>query len=67
MAMKALAIGTSALDVLVQPVDSIPQGQSIALVDDIHITPSGTAAATALTFQKPVSYTHLTLPTSDLV
>lgn len=52
MAMKALAIGTSALDVLVQPVDSIPQGQSIALVDDIHITPSGTAAATALTFQK---------------
>ena len=41
MAMKALAIGTSALDVLVQPVDSIPQGQSIALVDDIHITPSG--------------------------
>ena len=37
MAMKALAIGTSALDVLVQPVDSIPQGQSIAPVSYTHL------------------------------
>lgn len=52
MAMKALAIGTSVLDILVQPVESIPPGQGAALVDIIHITPAGTAGGTALTLKK---------------
>lgn len=52
MAMKALAIGTSVLDILVQPVESIPPGQGAALVDNIHITPAGTAGGTALTLKK---------------
>lgn len=50
--MKALAIGTSVLDILVQPVESIPPGQGAALVENIHITPAGTAGGTALNFKK---------------
>jgi len=40
------------LDVLVRPVDEIPEGQGTTLVDEIRMTAAGTAGGTALTLAK---------------
>jgi sugar/nucleoside kinase (ribokinase family) len=50
--MKAITLGAHVLDILVRPVAAIPEGQQTALVEDIRITPAGTAAGTALTLAK---------------
>jgi len=46
--MKAIAMGVHVLDVLVRPVESIPEGQGGALVDEIRMTAAGSAGGTAL-------------------
>jgi sugar/nucleoside kinase (ribokinase family) len=45
-------MGVHVLDVLVRPVDSIPEGQGGTLVEEIRITAAGSAGGTALTLAK---------------
>jgi len=46
--VKAIAMGVHVLDVLVRPVEAIPEGQGGQLVDEIRITAAGSAAGAAL-------------------
>ena len=46
--MKAIAMGVHVLDVLVRPVESIPEGQGGQLVEEIRMTAAGSAGGTAL-------------------
>ncbi len=50
--MVAIALGVHVVDVLVRPVETIPEGQGGALVEEIRITPAGTAGGTAVTLAK---------------
>ena len=50
--MTVIAMGVHVLDVLVRPVESIPEGQGGQLVEEIRVTPAGTAGGTALTLAK---------------
>lgn len=49
---QVVALGVHVLDVLVRPVEAIPEGQDTVLVEDIRMTAAGTAAGTALTLAK---------------
>jgi len=46
--VKAIAMGVHVLDVLVRPVEAIPEGQGGQLVDEIRITAAGSAGGAAL-------------------
>jgi sugar/nucleoside kinase (ribokinase family) len=50
--VKVVTVGMHVLDVLVRPVDEIPAGQGTSLVEEIRMTPAGTAGGTALTLVK---------------
>jgi sugar/nucleoside kinase (ribokinase family) len=50
--MTAIAMGVHVLDVLVRPVEEIPEGQGGQLVDEIKITAAGSAGGAALTLAK---------------
>src|SRR5881392_4344375 len=50
--MRAIAMGVHVLDVLVRPVEAIPEGQGGELVEEIRITPAGSAGGTAITLAK---------------
>ncbi|WP_133917395.1 carbohydrate kinase family protein [Streptomyces sp. NBC_00582] len=50
--MKVFTMGVHVLDVLVRPVEAIPEGQGATLVEDIRMTAAGTAGGTALTLAK---------------
>ena len=50
--MKAIALGVHVVDVLVRPVEEIPEGQGGVLVEQIRITPAGSAGGTAITLAK---------------
>lgn len=50
--MRAVALGVHVVDVLLRPVEEIPAGQGGALVDQIRITPAGSAGGTAITLAK---------------
>ncbi|MGW3144969.1 carbohydrate kinase family protein [Streptomyces sp. NPDC001177] len=50
--MKVVTLGVHVLDVLVRPVETIPEGQGASLVEDIRMTAAGTAGGTALTLAK---------------
>ncbi|MDC0773180.1 carbohydrate kinase family protein [Streptomyces sp. HD] len=50
--MKVVTMGVHILDVLVRPVEAIPEGQGATLVEDIRMTAAGTAGGTALTLAK---------------
>jgi sugar/nucleoside kinase (ribokinase family) len=50
--MNAITLGVHALDVLVRPVQEIPEGQGGQLVEEIRMTAAGTAAGTAITLAK---------------
>ncbi len=45
---RAVTIGIHIVDILGRPVPAIPQGQGIALLDEIRMTVAGTAAGTAI-------------------
>src|SRR5579862_4250670 len=47
-----ITMGVHVLDVLVRPVESIPEGQGGQLVEEIRLTPAGTAGGTAVTLAK---------------
>lgn len=50
--MTAICMGVHVLDVLVRPVETIPEGQGGQLVDEIRIGPAGSAGGTAITLSK---------------
>jgi sugar/nucleoside kinase (ribokinase family) len=50
--MAAVALGVHVLDVLVRPVDAIPEGQGGQLVEEIRVTAAGSAGGTAITLAK---------------
>ena len=50
--MTAIALGVHVLDVLVRPVEAIPEGQGGELVEEIKITAAGSAGGAALTLAK---------------
>ncbi|OQD57416.1 carbohydrate kinase family protein [Streptomyces phaeoluteigriseus] len=50
--MTVVTMGVHVLDVLVRPVEAIPEGQGATLVEDIRMTAAGTAGGTALTLAK---------------
>jgi len=50
--VKAIALGVHVLDVLVRPVESIPEGQGGQLVEEIRITAAGSAGGAALVLAK---------------
>jgi|SRR5947209_2286809 len=50
--MKVIALGVHVVDVLVRPVEEIPAGQGGQLVQEIRITPAGSAGGTAITLAK---------------
>jgi len=51
-AMNVITLGVHVVDVLVRPVTEIPEGQGGQLVEQIRITPAGSAGGTALTLAK---------------
>ena len=51
-APTVIAMGVHVLDVLVRPVESIPEGQGGQLVEEIRVTPAGSAGGTAVTLAK---------------
>ncbi|HTX45225.1 MAG TPA: PfkB family carbohydrate kinase [Solirubrobacteraceae bacterium] len=50
--MRVIAMGVHVVDVLVRPVTEIPAGQGGQLVEEIRITPAGSAGGTAITLAK---------------
>ncbi len=50
--MQAITLGVHVLDVLARPVTEIPEGQGGALIEQIRITPAGSAGGTAITLAK---------------
>ncbi|MFI6014163.1 carbohydrate kinase family protein [Streptomyces sp. NPDC051243] len=56
--MKVITMGVHVLDVLVRPVEAIPEGQGATLVEDIRMTAAGTAGGTALTLAKLGAAVH---------
>jgi sugar/nucleoside kinase (ribokinase family) len=56
--MRVVALGVHVVDVLVRPVESIPEGQGGALVDEIRMTPAGSAGGTAIILAKLGARVH---------
>jgi sugar/nucleoside kinase (ribokinase family) len=50
--MKVIAMGVHVLDVLVRPVEEIPEGQGGQLVEEIKVTPAGSAGGAAVVLAK---------------
>jgi sugar/nucleoside kinase (ribokinase family) len=50
--MDVITLGVHVVDVLVRPVEEIPAGQGGQLVEQIRITPAGSAGGTAITLAK---------------
>jgi sugar/nucleoside kinase (ribokinase family) len=50
--MDAICLGVHVLDVLVRPVDAIPEGQGGQLVEEIRMTAAGSAGGAALVLAK---------------
>jgi sugar/nucleoside kinase (ribokinase family) len=50
--VKAIAMGVHVVDVLARPVTEIPAGQGGQLVEEIRITPAGSAGGAAITLAK---------------
>jgi sugar/nucleoside kinase (ribokinase family) len=50
--MEVVVLGVHVVDVLVRPVEQIPAQQGGVLVEEIRITPAGTAGGTAVTLAK---------------
>jgi sugar/nucleoside kinase (ribokinase family) len=50
--MRVIALGVHVVDVLVRPVQAIPEGQGGQLVDEIRVTAAGPAGGSAVTLAK---------------
>jgi sugar/nucleoside kinase (ribokinase family) len=56
--MDAITLGVHVVDVLVRPVEAIPEGQGGQLVEQIRATPAGSAGGTAVTLAKLGAQVH---------
>jgi sugar/nucleoside kinase (ribokinase family) len=56
--MRAIALGVHVLDVLVRPVEQIPEGQGGQLVEEIRMTAAGSAGGAALILAKLGAQAH---------
>jgi sugar/nucleoside kinase (ribokinase family) len=56
--MNVVCMGVHVLDVLVRPVEEIPEGQGGALVEEIRMTAAGSAGGTALVLAKLGATVH---------
>ncbi len=56
--MDVVTLGVHVVDVLVRPVEEIPQGQGGQLVEQIRVTPAGSAGGTAVTLAKLGARVH---------
>src|ERR671924_1347540 len=56
--MRVIAMGVHVLDVQVRPVEEIPERQGGQLVEEIRITPAGSAGGTAVTLAKLGATVH---------
>jgi sugar/nucleoside kinase (ribokinase family) len=56
--MDVITLGVHVVDVLVRPVEEIPQGQGGQLVEQIRATPAGSAGGTAVTLAKLGARVH---------
>ncbi|HLI60019.1 MAG TPA: PfkB family carbohydrate kinase [Solirubrobacteraceae bacterium] len=52
MRMRVVTLGVHVVDTLARPIESIPEGQDGQLVEEIRLTPAGTAGGTAVTLSK---------------
>ena len=52
MTQTVITLGAHVLDVHVRPVETIPDGQGAAVVEQIRFSPAGTAAGTSVTLAK---------------
>ncbi|HET6733815.1 carbohydrate kinase family protein [Mycobacterium sp.] len=52
MNQTVVCLGAHVFDVQLRPVDAIPEGQGVALVEQIRFSPAGAAGGTALTLAK---------------
>jgi sugar/nucleoside kinase (ribokinase family) len=50
--VRAITLGVHVVDVLGRPIEAIPDGQGGQLVEEIRITPAGSAGGTAITLAK---------------
>lgn len=50
--MPVLTVGLHIVDILGRHVDAVPEGQGVALIDEIRMTVAGTAAGTAVDLAK---------------
>jgi sugar/nucleoside kinase (ribokinase family) len=50
--MRVITLGVHVVDTLARPIESIPEGQGGQLVEEIRLTPAGTAGGTAVTLAK---------------
>jgi sugar/nucleoside kinase (ribokinase family) len=50
--MDVITMGVHVVDVLARPIEAIPEGQGGQLVEEIRITPAGSAGGTAITLAK---------------
>jgi sugar/nucleoside kinase (ribokinase family) len=65
--VKAIAMGVHVLDVLVRPVERIPEGQGGELVEQIRITAAGSAGGAALVLAKLGAEVDYLLPNAEQV
>ncbi len=56
--MRAIALGVHVVDTLARPIEAIPEGQGGQLVEEIRLTPAGTAGGTAVTLAKLGATVH---------
>jgi sugar/nucleoside kinase (ribokinase family) len=56
--MKVIAMGVHVVDVLARPIEAIPEGQGGQLVEEIRVTPAGSAGGTAVTLAKLGAEVH---------
>ena len=49
---KVVSLGIHIVDILGRPVSGVPEGQNVALLDEIRVTVAGTAAGTAIDLAK---------------
>ena len=50
--VKVVCLGIQIVDILGRPVEKVPEGQNVALLDEIRITVAGTAAGTSIDLAK---------------
>ncbi len=49
---KVVCLGIQIVDILGRPVEKVPEGQNVALLDEIRITVAGTAGGTSVDLAK---------------